>query len=496
MTERSIADQELFLPPEGQSGPREPNNTSAPSPRYYANLNDNADADHAESVDNSQRSGVPTFNVIEPTPSNSRSSTVRSSASHATEPKTMTGALPEVREEDDLYGAPSTGPTHPSVPQQNTYEPSHSDSFTHYEHSYQAPVAPYQAPHAPPQPMADSQPTMAASSEPWAHVPSANEGSFAQAAHTSQYGGPAEQPAHGQTTSYQAAGGSEPSASEQYQPSKEPPQLPPHPPTYDEDRAYRQGEGYVPPPPLPGPRPPVPTEHHREDDPAASAHPAVHLDSDQDYALALQLQEEEEGQAPPLPQRPTRAMGAGVGPSTALSSRDMSAEEQDRAFAMRLQEEEDMNAPALPIRPGQSSSLAPQGPKAFTRTPSTDRFLPPPRRETTDFGRDDPSDPVHYTRDPQKLTAYLIPFPIPRLTKAPSDAGMCAGQDLSVKLANQSKSRAASLSTHLRRLPYRHHPKVSRKTALIRSNANGRTKSVGLSSVRPKQPAGLAFGQR
>lgn len=91
---------------------------------------------------------------------------------------------------------------------------------------------------------------------------------------------------------------------------------------------------------------------------------------------------------------------------------------------MRLQEEEDSNAPALPVRPGQQSSgLAPQGPKAFTRTPSTERFLPPPRRQATDFGRDDPADPIHYTRDPHKLIAYLVPFPTPALRKAPSDAG-------------------------------------------------------------------------
>jgi hypothetical protein len=93
---------------------------------------------------------------------------------------------------------------------------------------------------------------------------------------------------------------------------------------------------------------------------------------------------------------------------------------------MRLQEEEDAQGAGLPFRPGQQSNLGPPRPKAFDRTPSTDRFLPPPRREATDFGRDDPSDPIHYTRDPQKLIAYLVPFPTPKLTKAPSDAGKIA----------------------------------------------------------------------
>ena len=40
----------------------------------------------------------------------------------------------------------------------------------------------------------------------------------------------------------------------------------------------------------------------------------------------------------------------------------------------------------------------------------------PPRRhsaQSVNFGDDDPSSPVHYTRDPHKLVAYLVPFPKP-----------------------------------------------------------------------------------
>ena len=44
----------------------------------------------------------------------------------------------------------------------------------------------------------------------------------------------------------------------------------------------------------------------------------------------------------------------------------------------------------------------------------------PPRRTHQNFGDDDPSNPIHYTRDPHKLIAYLIPFPKPRIQASPS----------------------------------------------------------------------------
>lgn len=45
----------------------------------------------------------------------------------------------------------------------------------------------------------------------------------------------------------------------------------------------------------------------------------------------------------------------------------------------------------------------------------------PPRPTVTvqHFGEDDPSNPVHYTRDPHKLIAYLIPFPKPMIKGQP-----------------------------------------------------------------------------
>ncbi|KAF2095701.1 hypothetical protein NA57DRAFT_9302, partial [Rhizodiscina lignyota] len=39
----------------------------------------------------------------------------------------------------------------------------------------------------------------------------------------------------------------------------------------------------------------------------------------------------------------------------------------------------------------------------------------PPRRNPQNFGEDDPSNPIHYMRDPHKLIVYLIPFPKPQM---------------------------------------------------------------------------------
>ena len=60
--------------------------------------------------------------------------------------------------------------------------------------------------------------------------------------------------------------------------------------------------------------------------------------------------------------------------------------------------------------------------KAFANTPSAAGFAPPPQRQRQNFGDDDPSNPIHYTRDPHKLIAYLVPFPTPHLSNAPSSS--------------------------------------------------------------------------
>ena len=56
---------------------------------------------------------------------------------------------------------------------------------------------------------------------------------------------------------------------------------------------------------------------------------------------------------------------------------------------------------------------------------SSDNYMPPlpPRRHSAHLDEDDLSNPVHYTRDPHKLVAYMIPFPKP-LVKGVQTAGV------------------------------------------------------------------------
>lgn len=91
--------------------------------------------------------------------------------------------------------------------------------------------------------------------------------------------------------------------------------------------------------------------------------------------------------------------------------------------------------PPLPQRPSRAGvpdvlPPPPAGPppqhggpqKAFANTPNASGFAPPPQRYRPSFGDDDPSNPIHYTRDPHKLIAYLVPFPTPHLSNAPSSS--------------------------------------------------------------------------
>ncbi|KAK5204851.1 hypothetical protein LTR41_009387 [Exophiala xenobiotica] len=51
------------------------------------------------------------------------------------------------------------------------------------------------------------------------------------------------------------------------------------------------------------------------------------------------------------------------------------------------------------------------------------QFQPPPQRMRQAFSADDdPSNPIHYIRDPHKLIGYLVPFPKPRLANAQPEA--------------------------------------------------------------------------
>ncbi|KAI5195276.1 hypothetical protein E4T39_08308 [Aureobasidium subglaciale] len=75
---------------------------------------------------------------------------------------------------------------------------------------------------------------------------------------------------------------------------------------------------------------------------------------------------------------------------------------------------------------GQTSLLPPLPPRT-TSTADTaygkSSYPPPPRRVSSSrISHEDISSPVHYTRDPHKLVAYLVPFPTPKLNGIPSDA--------------------------------------------------------------------------
>jgi hypothetical protein len=282
MPDRSIADQELFLPPEGQDSTQNSSQSAAPTrPRYYESLNNNSAPDHAQSTEQNSQPGVPTFNVIGPTPSTSRSSTVRTNASQPTGPNAMTGALPGVTEEDNLYDAPTSAANNYSEPQQSSHQYNATSSPAMYEHSYSSPEAPAQAPPPPPPPPAamdsSSAPALPAS-ETWASAPHKGMRLDNYSDHSAQAwaSGAHATPTH-------SVGQSAPQTAESWNqgPSNAPssaPHPPPHPPTYDEYKASRAGEV---PPPLPGPRPPVQSTGTHEDHPSSSAHPAMHLESDQ-----------------------------------------------------------------------------------------------------------------------------------------------------------------------------------------------------------------------
>lgn len=81
--------------------------------------------------------------------------------------------------------------------------------------------------------------------------------------------------------------------------------------------------------------------------------------------------------------------------------------------------------PALPPRPHeQSQGLVPTyQPADYTQQPmgTTQNYPPPPQRLSVEQ-QQDISSPIHYTRDPQRLVAYLVPFPKPTLHNVPADA--------------------------------------------------------------------------
>jgi hypothetical protein len=76
--------------------------------------------------------------------------------------------------------------------------------------------------------------------------------------------------------------------------------------------------------------------------------------------------------------------------------------------------------PAQPEQP-----LPTYTPQDYANQPVAQQHLypPPPKRSTGRYSEDlDVSSPIHYTRDPKKLIAYLVPFPKPRLANVPPES--------------------------------------------------------------------------
>nr|XP_036589207.1 uncharacterized protein CTRU02_01254 [Colletotrichum truncatum]KAF6800849.1 secreted protein [Colletotrichum truncatum] len=423
-TPSSIAEQELFFTSGSQAhGRHEHEYDQQAQNRWYDDLND-------DSPIVPTRSDVPAVNIIPATPTTVRSNSVRSQFSFKdpNEQKHITGPLPEVEEEDNIYDPPENPPNNKihDSPTTKSHSPPPIESKAPAEEMASSSQPPYQSTHpndyySPPTP------------EP--AIPH----------HDTGYEYPHPQPqAQSQTQPQPQSQPNEHHMSDDKGKSPEPP-LQHHDVGhgYSEpvmnDTPYDKGKSHESPvagaeeerPPLPGPRPSNPeiTDYYAQ---SHAADPAIQEQEDRDYAMALALQEEEEGERPPLPQRPSKS-SYGLDHKDPLSSHPVSTEDEDRALAMRLQQEEEEgggSVPPLPTRPHPDAVAAmlahqqqQQEPPPFTRTPSTEGLMAPPKRQGTDFGGDDPNNPVHYSRDPQKLIAYLVPFPKPWLgARAPTDA--------------------------------------------------------------------------
>ncbi|EXJ78107.1 hypothetical protein A1O3_09268 [Capronia epimyces CBS 606.96] len=104
---------------------------------------------------------------------------------------------------------------------------------------------------------------------------------------------------------------------------------------------------------------------------------------------------------PPLPQRPG-TLGVDVKEPTTTNIQQPPQYQTDYAGQPAQQPPK--------IHPAQYA-----GPSSF-QPGSQSIFQPPPQRHKQTFADDDnPSNPVHYIRDPHKLIGYLVPFPRPNL---------------------------------------------------------------------------------
>ncbi|EFQ34996.1 hypothetical protein CGRA01v4_09447 [Colletotrichum graminicola] len=398
-TTNSIAEQELFFTQSsGSHSHGQPQTGQQLQPRWYDDINNDSPVE--------PRSGVPAVNIIPATPTTIRSNSVRSNASYpeyVDHRQQMSDPLPEVTEEDNIYDPP--GIRNNSPPHGESRVPAHGTSSAYNATGFDQPNGP----------------------------PSSFDKGKATETRPEEYNDAPGSPEYDRPSSlnHVRAAGQHPEPVLQHQNTEhsgynDGPAIP------DKGKAAETYHNNQDRPALPGPRP-VSTEvpdYYAQERGGYGVNPAVQEQEDRDYAMALALQEEE-NQAPPLPHRSSQPAWSSNGP---LSSNPFtSPEDEDFAFAQRLQAEEAgqseefQQAPPLPARPHPKAveELLAQSPVSppFSKTPSTEGIAPPPKRQGSDFGNDDPSNPIHYSRDPHKLITYLVPFPKPWLkAKAPSDA--------------------------------------------------------------------------
>jgi hypothetical protein len=90
---------------------------------------------------------------------------------------------------------------------------------------------------------------------------------------------------------------------------------------------------------------------------------------------------------------------------------------QQSSYAPPPQQTQQTSFPPPPPMPGlhNAGNMQHYDPSTFAQQGSYVPPPPPQRRPSPAFGDDDPSNPISYIRDPHKLVAYLVPFPVPHL---------------------------------------------------------------------------------
>lgn len=174
-----------------------------------------------------------------------------------------------------------------------------------------------------------------------------------------------------------------------------------------------QGYGYAPPP------------QQQQHSPAGQGQ--GYAPSPQHVSASGVSGQESQGYYPPPPQGPSsEAPGQDPAPSHQMQALGISGKQSQEYYPPPPTQGQHTQAPSIP---GQSSHEyyppppqqphAPAGVGLSGQSLNTGYQPPlPPRRQSAqsvNVGDDDPSSPIHYTRDPHKLVAYLVPFPKPTI---------------------------------------------------------------------------------